>query len=1074
MRSLLAATCLTPVALASFIGLAHAETVIGNSVTTSQKTSIANAGTADDIRISSAGTVKPAAGTAVMIDSNNGVTNEGTIQITDANDAIGILANPGFSGAINNSGKITIDETYTATDTDKDGDLDGRHALGENRFGIRVAPGGTFTGSITNSGSITVEGNNSAGILVGSALKGSLSNTSGISVIGDNSFGVRAGEISGDVNLSGAITAQGENAVGVALNGDIGGKLVIQGVIGSTGYRSTTVPDDTSKLDADDLLQGGPALRVSGNVAGGIVFDVPPTDSDPKNDDEDNDGIKDANEGSASVSSYGAAPAVQIGSASEDITIGAVAGSTSGHGILVKGSITGSGLYKDVDANGLVIGGQGGAVNVAGGLTVSGSVSATSSGGNATAVRIGNGATLDTINVNGKVEATGGSAAASNVGAIVIDQGANVAKITNSGTISANRTGTDGTAYAIVDRSGSVNLIENTGGIGIVGDAANTDKGIAIDLSANTSGATIRQTVLEKGSPAIAGNILLGSGNDVLDIQDGTVKGNIQFGAGANTMLLSGDAASTGNVAFGGGNDQMTLSGTAAHSGAVDFGGGTDQLHLFDTSSFTGTLAGASGLGINVAGGTLGVINTAPVAIGSLNVGAQGAVAVTVDGTTGTATRFDVAGNANFADGAKILVSLTGLNSAEGSYDIIRAGTLTGASGLTNSDVNLPYLFASALSADEAVGNVSLTIRRKNATELGLNRSEAAAYDAVYAALSADKPLGDVFLGLRDQGSFKGTLRQMLPDHAGGVFEAVTQGSRAVARLLADPNAPFKAEDGWGFWLQQVAWGTSKNLGDTAAYDINGWGMSGGAEIVTGVGNFGLSIAYLNGKDSDGETQNEMIANQYEAAAYWRGNWGGFRGYARAAAAYVDLEGSRFFVGSNAAGPVSRTAGSDHSGTLYSAAGGVSYQLQTGRLTLRPGVSLDYYRLAEKGYTETGGGTGFNLTVDKRTSDEFAASGTVAVGYDLMKPDPDRGWFRVEVEGGRRQLIGGTLGATTARFSAGGNAFTLIAEERESGWIGAIRAMGGNSGFRVGGEVNAEEQQGRAAVAFRASLQIGL
>lgn len=1073
MRSLLAATCLTPVALASVMGTAQAETVISTSVTTPYRTATANSGSADDIRVASAGTVKPTSGTAVTLDSNNSVKNEGTIQITDANDATGILANPGVSGSISNSGKIIIDENYTPDDTDDDGDDDGPFAQGERRYGIRVAPGGTFTGPIANTGTITIEGNNSAGIALDSTLAGSLTSSGGISVTGDNSYGIRAGDVVGDVSLSGTISVKGANSIGAALDGDIGGRLVIQGTIGSTGYRSTTAPADVSKLDADDLLQGGPALRVSGNVAGGILFDVPPADSDPNDGDEDDDGTPDANEGTASVISYGAAPAVQIGSASEDITIGAVAGDASGHGIIIKGGVGGSGVYKDVDANGIVIGGQGGAVNVAGGMTVAGTVSALSVGGDATAVRIGNGATVNAITVSGRVESSGGSAADSNVAAIAVDQDATVTTIRNSGTISANRTGADGTAYAIVDRSGGVTLIENSGAIGIAGSAAGTDKGIAIDLSANTSGATIRQTVVENGNPAIVGNIVLGTGDDLVDIQDGAVRGNTRFGAGANAFQLSGDATNTGNVTFGAGNDRMTLAGTAAHNGNVDFGGGSDQLSLTGTSSFTGQLAGSAGLAVNVAGGTLAVTNAAPVSVASLSVGATGVLGVTIDSEAGTATRFDVAGNADFADGSQILVSLTRIGDAEGSYDIVQAGTLTGTSGLTSSDVNLPYLFASSVTADETAGSVALEVRRKNATELGLNRSEASAYDAIYTAISADEQVGDVFLGLRDESSFKGNLRQMLPDHAGGVFEAVTQGSRAVARILAEPNAPFQAQDGWGFWLQQVAWGTSKGLGDTASYDINGWGMSGGAEIITGVGNFGLSLAYLNGKDGDGKTQNEVIANQYEAAAYWRANWGPVRAFARASAAYIDIGSSRFFTGANASGTVSRTAQGERDGRLYSGSGGVSYQMQMGRLTLRPGVAVDYYRLSEKAYAETGGGTGFNLSVDKRTSDEFAASGTVALGYDLMKPSEDRGWFRAEIEGGRRQLIGGNLGVTTARFE-GGNAFTLTPEERESGWIGAIRLMGGNAGFRVGGEFNAEEQQGRAAVAFRASLQIGL
>ncbi|MCJ8157608.1 autotransporter domain-containing protein [Sphingomonas sp. LaA6.9] len=1074
MRSLLAATCLTPVALLSTTGQLFAETVISTSVTTTYRTSTAANGARDDVRVSSTGTVKPAAGTAITLDSNNTVKNEGTVQITDANDATGILATPGVSGSIANSGKIIIDESYAPADADKDGDNDGLLAQGARRFGIRVAPGGTFTGSITNSGEITVEGNDSAGIAIDSALTGTFNSSGTIAVTGDRSYGIRAGDVSGDIAVRGAVSVRGADAVGVALDGDIGGKLVIQGGITSTGYRSSAPPSDTSKLDADDLLQGGPALRIAGNVGGGILFDVPPADKDPKDTDEDKDGIPDASETSAAISSIGAAPAVLIGSSTEDITIGAVAGSANGHGIVFRGAISGTGAYKDVAANGMVIGGLGGAVNVAGGMTVEGVIVATSNGANATALRIGNEASVAHIAVSGRIDGVGGNAATSNVAAIAIDAGANVGKITNSGLIRATRSGTDGTAAAIVDRSGTLTLIENTGGITVAGPAADSGKAIAIDLSANTTGATVRQTVVTGTGPSIAGDIVFGSGNDLLEVADGSVKGNTRFGAGTNRLNLSGDATYAGNVVFGAGADAMTLAGTASHAGNIDFGGGADTLSISGTATFTGTLAGANGLAVNVAGGSLNLTGTSTAAIGSLNVGATGAIGVNIDGATGAHTTYQVIGNATFAQGSKVLVRMSSLGAAEGDYVIVRAGSLTGAANLTSADTVLPYLFASTLTADTNAGQISLNVRRKNATELGLNRSETTAYDAIYAALRADKPLGDSFLTIADGDSFRSQLRQMMPDHAGGVFETVTQGSRATARLLADPNGPFKAEDGWGFWIQQVAWGTSKDLGDTGAYDVTGWGISSGAEIVTeGAGNFGVSLAYLNGKDADGETSNEVLAGQYEAAAYWRGQWGALRAHARASAAYVDLSGSRYFNSGTGDTRISRTATGEWNGMLLSASGGASYEVKLGRFSLRPAGSLDYYRLKEDGYTETGGGTGFNLIVDDRTSDEFAASGTLALAYDFGGKTPDSGWFRAEIEGGRRQLIGGSLGSTTAHF-AGGQDFVLLPEERESGWIGALRLVGGNAGFRLGGEFNAEEQQGRAAIAFRASLQIGL
>ena len=363
MRKLLAATCLTPLSFALLPAVANAETVISTAITTPVLTSTGN----DDVRISSTGSVKPAGGNAVTIDSNDSVKNEGLIQITGANNSAGIVANPGLAGNITNSGTITIDESYTPTDTDNDGDIDGAFAQGSGRFGIHVLSGGTFTGNILNSGNITIEGNASAGIAVDSTLAGNISLTGGtINVLGDNGVGLRTSAVNGNVNLTnGTIIAQGAGSVGVSLGGNISGALVIQNSVTASGYRYLTPPADPSKLDADDLLQGGSAVVVAGNVAGGIVFDARPADNSTTDTDEDDDLIEDANEGTAAIFSYGAAPAVQIGTSSQAVTVGAVASSTAGHGLVIKGGIHGNGVYKGVSATGLSIGGAGQTVAIA-------------------------------------------------------------------------------------------------------------------------------------------------------------------------------------------------------------------------------------------------------------------------------------------------------------------------------------------------------------------------------------------------------------------------------------------------------------------------------------------------------------------------------------------------------------------------------------------------------------------------------------------------------------------------------------------------------------------------------------
>ena len=44
-------------------------------------------------------------------------------------------------------------------------------------------------------------------------------------------------------------------------------------------------------------------------------------------------------------------------------------------------------------------------------------------------------------------------------------------------------------------------------------------------------------------------------------------------------------------------------------------------------------------------------------------------------------------------------------------------------------------------------------------------------------------------IGISDGTTLATNLRQMLPDHAGGTFEAVTSGSRATARIRGPPGA---------------------------------------------------------------------------------------------------------------------------------------------------------------------------------------------------------------------------------------------------------------------------------------------
>ena len=295
---------------------ALADTTISEKKTTPVATGTVNGGAADNIIINADGGVKlTVAGPLVTVDSNNTLLNKGEITTVDVDNSVGVQINGGVTTTVTNSGAIKIvdslDQTASSTNTDNDADLDGPFANGTGRYGIRMSGPGTVTGNILNdlAGSITVEGNNSWGISLESALVGNFTNFGTITVVGSNSYGVQiAGPVTGTILSQGSISVQGEDAVGVAIDGAVTGPVQFQGAVAATGYRYKARPtnaDARGDLDADDLLQGGPAVRITADVTGGVILAVGPTASvDNDNDgwvdsvdtDDDNDGVLDTDD----------------------------------------------------------------------------------------------------------------------------------------------------------------------------------------------------------------------------------------------------------------------------------------------------------------------------------------------------------------------------------------------------------------------------------------------------------------------------------------------------------------------------------------------------------------------------------------------------------------------------------------------------------------------------------------------------------------------------------------------------------------------------------------------------------
>ncbi len=1043
----LVCTLLAGTAVAALSQPLAAQTVINTARTTPVVTSTVNAGQPADVRIDAAGSVTVASGTAVTVDSNNSVTNAGNVKITNADNAVGIRVTAGRTANIVNSGTITIDETYTPTDTDNDGDLDGPFATGTGRTAILLE--GALTGNLSHTGTILVEGNNSAGIRAVGPITGTVTHEGKTTVIGTNATGVALGAVSGNVRLAGEISVRGQDARGAVLSGDIGGRLQVQSSITATGYRTAPAPSDVTKLDADDLLQGGSALTIEGNVARGIVFEVPPVDAVASDPDEDKDGIEDAKEGTTRIIAYGAAPAVQIGGAN-NMTVGATQNTATGFGIIMAGQITGDGVYQGVDGTGMRIGGRGGSVAVAGGMLVNGEIRGASRGGNATGLNLAAGTDLPELRNAGTIAATvTGTAGTGQATAVLIGENANVPTLRNSKAISATGI-TTGSATAILDRSGTLALVENSGAITASGADAASTRNVAIDLSARTGDSIIRQTVVASGvaAPIITGAVRFGSGNDRLELLDGTMNGNVSFGGGTNRLIMSGDAVMIGNADFGGGQGFLTLANTAL---------------------FNGRLTNAQNVAVNVGSGTLQLAGQTTIA--SLETGAGGVIGATVGGPAGTNTAITVTGNATFGTGTKLRIRLADINSAVGTFTVINAGSLTGAANLTADSALVPFLYKAAVAVSG--NNVNVAVTRKATSELGLNASEGRAFDPLFAALSKDAKVADLFLNINNAEVFQAYVAQTLPDHAGGSFEGVSQGLRTLARSFMDPSAPFDEEGKLKIIADFGNWNVDKERGTSADFDLGGLGVRAGAEYITGIGAFGITGTWLWNKHTSGPGDNSVLSDSYEAGVHWRGKFGPVLGFARVGAGKSDFSGSRVFAGGTGTNAVNYTIAREWSGDFVTATGGVSIEGGGQFFFFRPSVVVDYLRLKEDGYTETGGGNALNLTVDGRSSKELAVNGGLAVGADLWgMQSRDRGWLRLEAEGGWRELLTSDLGETRARYNTG-TQFTLTPEGRDSGWFARARALGGDGSYRIAGEVGLEEQFGQIGYSLRASLRFG-
>jgi uncharacterized protein with beta-barrel porin domain len=445
------------------------------------------------------------------LNSNNSVSNDGSIIVRHFQDPVGIWIEGGHVGLLTNNGSIVVEGSDDGLATTTGDSFSAIDSIGKSLNDV-----GTFTGNIVTSAgsSITVRGQSPTGIYLQSS-------------------------ITGNVLLGGSTSSIGNGAIGVRTVAPISGTFLISGSIASTAR------DDGDGTVVPALP--GSALLIGGSVGGGILNDGPDGNDTPI----------------AQISTNGSAPALRIAPATgfaADLTVGTFSDiALAEYSFINRGEIIGGPIWPNIDAKAIELGGSGDFLTTFSGnfynsgmiraLATSDNVNATNSqpsASDATAIFLDANTIVPEIEntASGVIEAMTDGPLGGNATAISIGASGSLPGLINDGSILAHAFATfDETsgldAFAIRDHSGTLINIVNSGTISATASGAN-----ALTVAAELTSATAPISFVNTGT--VVGDVRFGSGAtpSTLSIQgpDALVSGFISSG-GAVDVSISGDGS---------------------------------------------------------------------------------------------------------------------------------------------------------------------------------------------------------------------------------------------------------------------------------------------------------------------------------------------------------------------------------------------------------------------------------------------------------------------------------------------------------------------------------------------------
>jgi len=1063
---------------------AIAQVSISTATTTPVRTATANAGTASDVRITSSGSItldKQNGATAVTIDSNNSLENNGAVTVTNSDNAVGVRILAGRTGDYKGSGTISVTEDYTRPDTDNDGDQDGPLAIGSGRIGLLLEAGGSFNGNIllqrgaTTSAAVTVEGNDSYGISLRSALNGNYIQDGSVSVTGSNSVALDIREgVTGNIDIGGVTNAQGENSVGVRIAGAVAGEFMIDGAIIATGFTSRersnydpNLKDNITPpvLDADDLLIGGAAVEIRRNLARGFLINgnaVGGADPTPNV----KDVVQNFNENrtQGTVSSFGSAPAVLIqssnGTAGGALQLGLVEETIYDsldddkdsdfsevigkfvyeYGLMNRGSILSTGLNVGVSSTALRISGSADGLHstaVAGGIFNGGTISARSFESNAIAVQIGAGASTPKLVNGGSIQTSAATRTNHTAHGILIETGANVNAVVNNGLILSDVRGYGGDSVAFRDRSGSVTSFTNSSRISAIHtdddltDAVTSGSGleIALDFSTNATGVTLTQTDTVDNA-RILGDVRFGSGNDIFNLLSGELQGDVFFGTGSDTFAIN-SAAMTGDTTFRGSGASLSMAGGTL-SGKLDFGSAVASMLLTDGSRFDGDIlrTGTAPFAMTVNNSTLNNYASGALNLSSMSLANAAKVGLVIDNAriAGNIPIFNVTGTATIAANTQFTPIFRQFTNRPFTLRVLQASTLNLAGPVSSMlNANSPYLYTMRLVQPTA-NAIDLTLDVKSTTQLDLNTRQASAYNGVLDLLTQSDEFAVALTSLTDGASFKRGWGDLLPASDAAIMRVLASNATAAFGATAHrldlisnkPNAP------GGAWAEEFGvFHRSDATEKTVEVSGGGFGVAAGIDLISNgealVGTF-LSLESVE-MEEENRSSAPLNVSHTSAGAY--GGWiaGNLTVNGAASIGLVDFTSDRRVV----VGDLNDRVRGQWKGNTYTGAVRATYRAPLGWFDAKAFIAADHIGFSQEGYKETATELE-DLALDVADSEASLTTASYGVVLEADLSSGDAFSFRPHASVGYRHVLNWDSAPGKMRF-AGGSAAASFALE---------------------------------------------